>query len=191
MKRAYLIAGVGVLLVVVVGVWVTFSPGPKLVPETTQTYVEPVAEAPQAVEKLSGQDTLLRLLGLGKTLECSFQFKDDVHKSEGTGFFDGSKMRVDTMYTATSGDIFTSNMISDGQTLYVWSDTETGKFALKMPATTSRANSEADSDTSLDPNTTVWYTCQPWSVDGSVFEPPSEITFMDMTSLMEGIPSGL
>ncbi len=186
MKTGYIVVGVGLVVVVGVVGWLMLSGGSAPVAESTQTYLETPTEIPPVAEQLTGQDTLMNLLGLGKTLECSFQFKDDGNQSEGTGFFEGNKMRVDMMYTATSSEVFTSNMINDGATMYLWSDTEEGKFAMKMSATPDAASGQASPpDVPLDAATKVWYTCKPWNVDGSVFEAPQDVTFMDMSSMQQ------
>ncbi len=153
---------------------------PPAVPEiVTQTFIETPPDEVRVSDIISGQDTLGVLQGLGKTLECSFQFKDAIPESEGTGFFNGGKMRVDSMYTASSGEQFTSHMISDGVNQYVWSRTENGQSALPLPATqaSSTIDTDMESTTALNQNTPVWYICKPWNIDGSVFIPPQSIIF--------------
>ncbi len=142
-------------------------------------------------DSISGRSSFTDLLALGKTMECSFLIDQDGIAGEGTGFFDGKKMRVDTMYTATSADVVTSNMISDGSILYLW-NTEAGEtvaFKMAVPAegSTSSVSDLGTSTTQVNPQASVPYTCKPWKVDGSVFVPPPTIQFMDVATMMDGL----
>lgn len=184
MKHAYIGIALGVLLIVGGTVWLLLPRQPQVPVVTTQTYTEVPTGIVEAEDLVSGQGTLMSLLNLGTTLECTFQFKDNARVSEGTGFFYDSKMRVDSMYTASSGEQFTANLIQNGSTTYVWSNTEVGQFAVKFPTNTP-VSAVANE---LNQETVVWYTCNPWQVDGSVFEPPRDVTFSDLDAIEVGLP---
>ncbi len=194
MKNIGIVAAIIVVLVggISVGVW-KMKQG--LVPETTgpvPAVTSPVADAPVASDHVTGQDSLQSLLTLGKTLECSFRTEDEKAPAEGTAFFDNGKLRVDTMFTGASSSVETANMIMAEGTMYTWSKTAEGSFAIKMPLSvipkTDTARKPAKS-VSLDNK--VQYDCKPWHVDGSVFVPPADITFMDMGEMMKGIPASM
>jgi hypothetical protein len=188
MKHAYIGIAVGVLLIVGGTVWLLLPHQPQVPVVTTQTYTEVPTGIVEAEDLVSGQGTLASLLGLEKTLECTFQFKDDVNRSEGTGFFDADRMRIDSVYTASSGKQFTANLITNGTTTYLWSNTEAGEFAIKSPASQGELDSETlPVATNLSTASVVWYACKSWQVDGSVFEPPQGVTFMDTDALKPGV----
>jgi hypothetical protein len=194
MKKIGIVVAIVVLLVggVSFGVW-KMKQG--LVPETTgpvPAVASPTTDTPVVSDHMTGQDSLQSLLALGKTLECSFRTSDEKMPAEGTAFFDNGKLRVDTMYTGASSSVETANMIVSDGTMYTWSKTTQGSFALKMPLSaipTAGATKKPEKSVSLENK--VQYDCKPWHVDGSVFVPPSDITFMDMGAMMKGIPAGV
>ena len=187
MKSTYLVAGVSVVAVIGIVAWLTSGSNLVSVTDLVETPEENLATT--STDTLSGKNSFIHLMSLGRTLECSFQFKDTATSSEGTGFFDGQKMRIDSMYRGTDGTTYTSNMIIDGTDMYVWATTEAGTFAMKMPVPVAdstlatKPNSEQ-----LNPQDSVNYNCKSWKVDGSVFVPPSGLTFMNMADMMKGIP---
>jgi hypothetical protein len=194
MKKIAIVFGVVALLVggVGVGVWrirqgvtpETTGPVPAVVsPEETDTAVS---------DHVTGQDSFKSLLALGKTLECTFRTNDEKMPAEGTAFFNKGKLRVDTMYTGASSSVETANMIISDDTMYTWSKTSAGSFAIKMPLSAipvSPTNTQPEKSVSLESK--VQYDCKPWQVDGSVFVPPTDITFMDMGEMMKGLPAGM
>jgi hypothetical protein len=195
MKTAYIIAGVGVVAVVGIVAFMTMDSANQAVTEDgSQTYTDESATlAPVATpETLTGQDTFANLFKLGRTLECSFTFKDQGITSEGTGFFDGKQMRVDSMYMGDGRATYMSSMISDGTIMYLWSKTEAGSFAMKMAVppegVTSNTAPVDQSKGGLNPQSKVTYNCKSWKVDGSVFVPPTDIKFMNMDDMMNGMP---
>lgn len=195
MKTSYIVAAVGVVVVIGIAVWVTIDRGTTTVvtPES-QTYTDESAKIAPVAESdtLTGQDTFANLFKLGRTLECSFTFKDQGITSEGTGFFDGKQMRVDSMYMGDGRATYMSSMISDGTTVYLWSKTEAGSFAMKMAVlpegVTSNTAPADQSKGGLNPQSKVTYNCKSWKVDGSVFVPPADIKFMNMDDMMNGMP---
>ena len=139
----------------------------------------------------SGTGRLMELFQQGKSMECTFTYHDEDGSGEGTGFFDGERMRVSAMYEQ-EGMRFVSNIISDDTMMYVWGESPQGDFALKM-AVTEEDMMDIDDDledaTVLDEE--VEYDCREWSVDRSVFNPPANIQFMDMGAMMEGMMQGI
>ena len=171
-----------------------------LVPETDVNVlntpaVDEISAVPEEPETLTGSDTFANLFKLGRTLECTFTFKDDEIATAGTGFFEGTNMRVDSMYVGDDKTTYTSNMISDGAMMYLWSKTADGDMAVKMAVpkdgVTSNTEPVDQSRGGLNPQSKVTYDCKPWIVDGSVFVPPADLDFMDMTAMqnkMMGAP---
>ena len=165
-----------------------------MVPETTgvvPAVVSSTSSDPVVSDHLTGQDSLKNLLALGKTLECSFRTSDDGITTEGSAFFDSGKLRVDTMYTGASSSIDTSSLIISGDTMYTWSKTDAGEFAIKMPTAAVPATSAGTRKGEVSLQNNVQYDCKPWRVDGSVFVPPADLTFMDMSAMMKGMPAGM
>jgi hypothetical protein len=91
-----------------------------------------------------------------------------------------------------------SNMVSDGTYMYTWgTDKKVPGMKIKIdeaaPNTDDKNNpaSKVDLDKKMDLN------CNPWTLDESKFKIPTDVTFTDISSMMEnlknikGIPSGV
>jgi hypothetical protein len=195
---------IGVLLLVALGSWWAFSRGtatnnaesPAVTSNETDLTTNDASPVPDIV---SGKGSLLSLLGKGVSQECSFVVRVDDVLQEGTAFYDGGNARVDTLVSG-AGTVtpIASYMIMDANTkmMYMWGSAE-GDQGIKMmlPESTDEVAGESPvADTTNNPGVTpdmdVDYTCKPWRVDGSVFVPPSDVEFMDMSEMqrmMEGM----
>lgn len=159
--------------------------------------------SPETINKtdsdtLTGVGSFAALLGLGQNITCDYSFSDEVGAGTGTGYFAGERMRVDSTMTTNDG-VFDSHMINDGDFIYTWTSTSEGDFAVKIPIPEESADvddsdySYMDGDESgqFDVDQQVEYDCDRWSVDGSVFVPPVDIEFMDMSAMMQGMFDGM
>ncbi len=145
------------------------------------------AIVPGTTSESGGMKSLKDLLSSGAAQKCTFSQTSDSGTSEGTTYVSGGKVRGD-FTTTSSGKTMTSHMISDGKTSYIWTEGE--KTGFKMTATDASpstvqkdsadnpVNSQADLDQKAD------YKCSSWIVDGSVFTPPSNVTFTDFSQML-------
>lgn len=173
------------------GVWTMRQ---AVAPETTGVVPVVTSTPPTndevASDHVTGNDSLQSILTLGKTLECSFKTDDEKMPTEGSAFFDNGKLRVDTMYTGASSSVDTSSLIIANDTMYTWAKTKVGSFAMKLPLSAVPKNPTTHRDGQVSLQNKVQYNCKPWHVDGSVFVPPTTITFMYAGAMMKGIPVG-
>lgn len=150
-------------------------------------------------EDLSGFGSFASLLGLGRDISCEYSYTDDDgNAGSGEGYFSGNLMRVDSVLTDTDGTVYTSHMINDGTTMYTWTETTDGTFAVMMPAAEFEEDpsdymyeSETETTGEVSVEQEVEYDCEGWSVDASVFVPPSDVEFTDMAAMMESMMQGL
>ncbi len=139
----------------------------------------------------SGMGRLLELYEHGVPMECRYTFEDADGTGEGTGFFDGDQMRISAQYQE-NGSVLVSNIINDGEMMYIWGDSPEGQFAIQMEASEEdMMDMEEEIDEAVAMNQEVEYDCHQWTVDPSVFNPPSDVQFMDMTQMMEGMMQGM
>jgi hypothetical protein len=208
MKRNIIIGGVLILLVIGVGGYMATkvtkdaltteerSPNLETAPENATT---PTPED----ETTTGKGSLLGLLALGRSQECTFVVRTDGMVQEGTAFYDGDNARVDTLIKGAATEDIASYMIMDkrSSTMYIWGSAQ-GDQGIKMTLpsegdTTTVPMNNPQTPTSVPtvtPDMGVDYTCKPWRVDGSVFVPPATIEFMDMSELqkmMEGMSGAI
>jgi hypothetical protein len=197
MKTNIIIGVVVLLIVIIVGWYITGSVTAPATVEEGDTKEAMVADEAGTEDMVSGKGSLLGLLALGKSQECTFVVRTNGMVQEGTAFYEGGNARVDTLIKgAGTGDI-ASYMImqKDSNTMYMWGSAQ-GNQGIKMTLPTETTpTSMNDSQTLTDapavtPDMDVDYNCKPWRADRSVFVPPTDIEFMDMSEMqkmMEGM----
>jgi hypothetical protein len=148
-------------------------------------------------ETMKGKNSIMSLFKLGKSMECTFAFSSDGMRGEGTGFFADGNARVDSLYTGTGSAPTASYMISDAsnKVMYTWTLDDGVAQGVKMAIpdevpsgdvdTESKPSPMPSQEAGVTPETDVEYNCKPWTVDSSVFVPPSDVEFMDMTSMQQ------
>lgn len=146
---------------------------------------------------MSGSETVsanfAQLMALGKNYTCTFDSTDEDAGSRTSG----------TVYVAESGDklngVFTMHsetetekqmyVIRDGEYNYMWSSDMEQGYKVKINPEDDQLfagqTDDSDESTSFDENQQVDFHCRPWSVDNSMFVPPSTVQFMDMSAHMQ------
>lgn len=141
-------------------------------PTTKSTATTPAPTTQSA--RVVGVSSLSYLIGLKQDLVCSISTTSTVPRRTGTVYVSGGQMRANLSSTV-SGQTFKSHMINDGKYLYVWMDS--GTNGTKLLSSSSVAGSVVASRGGIDPTANVNFACNPWTVDSSVFTPPTDITF--------------
>lgn len=157
-------------------------PGGEII-EAEQIPNEPIA--------LMGKDSLTALMERGENLECTISYDSgDISGGmvEGTYFTSRGRIRGDFL-TPEAGAGSVSSMILRDKTLYTWTEIEGEKFGMKVALSTLEEqksesdNLEAKEVVPLDAE--VNYDCKEWkNLDGSVFEPPTDVIFRDFSDIM-------
>lgn len=190
-----LLVGIAVVLVVGVGGWWSFGKHAAEAPsELMQSQKDGVSvDQMNGVDMaestgLSGSGTLKSLMSMGKNITCDLTFADPAANGGtvgGTIKIAGERMRGDFEVQQT-GMAYASYIIHDGEYIYTWSDSEVGSFALKLPAEDGQNNDDTNQVAQpMDLGNEINYECRPWSVDATVFVPPSEINFMSIEEMFQ------
>lgn len=132
-----------------------------------------------STSQASSSGTMKDLIARGSS-QC--QVTDPSNGSSGTVYVGGGKMRGDFTSQTSSGTTITSHMISDGQTVYVWSSAM--PQGIKMAVSASSQTSASGTQNPYNEN--VNYTCSAWSVNSSEFALPAGVTFEDMSAMIQG-----
>ncbi len=119
--------------------------------------------------------------------KCTFSesIEGDNAASSGTVYVASGKMRGD-FESLVAGKSEKSHMIVVDNTSHVWSDSMSQGFKMSL---TEIEKPTAGKQNQIDINKEVAYSCSAWSVDASLFVPPSNITFSDMNAMMKDIPA--
>lgn len=149
----------------------TAAPQQTKAPIVTKTAVPTKSGTAKTVPaKVSGYQSLAYLASLKEPLVCSIQSNEP--NRLGTAYVADGRLRADVR--TYSGGAITS-MISDGSSLYVWKSGATK--GLQLPSALSVAGSAVATQGGLDPATDVSFSCNTWTIDPSVFSPPTAVSF--------------
>lgn len=147
-------------------------------------------------DSLSGAGSFASLMGLGRNLTCDFTDVSEETNGAvaGTVYIAGEKLRGD-FEMEQAGVVYESHMIHDDSTIYTWTESDQGMVAMKFSKpedeTTIGSDSSESAGESFSMDESVDYDCRPWSVDQSVFVPPSNIEFTDFDVFMQNAMQGL
>jgi hypothetical protein len=185
------ILGIIALLLVVYGYYIIFSPSSdtsKMVLEHSNVeVVGAVDNEIVVVEPRKGTGTLESLRVLNEDLECTISHTNNqVTEVEGTYFVSDGNMRGDFLTESPDllGKILSSMIVKD-TTMYTWSEIEGKVYGVKMDLTTTDAEA-AETKQPFSLNDDVKYDCKNWkNVDRTVFAPPNDVLFQDMSDLMK------
>ncbi len=190
MNTKILIGGF-IALVIAIGVFFLLT-GKANAPEDGLKEATDSSTAATTEQTQIGSGSLRTLFGSGKNLSCSVSYKpvdaDSTDAYNGTIYVSGNKMRMEFTTTA-DGLSMKSNIIQDGTNGYMWGSSPQGTMAIKFTVDPAQADVQKQQQFNLDQN--VDYDCKNWSVDSSMFVPPSDIQFMDMSEMMnQAMPRG-
>lgn len=191
-KSSKVIIGVLLLLVVIVLLMIYSKNSDK------SAITQELEKSPELAEKLTEDErfkgTFLQLLALGKNYMCSFDSTDaEGNTTNGKVYVaaKGDMLRGDFTYSPKVGDSFKSNVIRDGKYNYIWSSLDTKGFKVLIDKENDTLFGTTSKETSKEGNikddTDVDFNCKKWSIDNSLFVPPTTIEFIDFSEQMKGI----
>lgn len=154
---------------------------------TTETVTTEDDVTPPETTTMEGTASMRELIARDEAMTCTFSFAStDGVSGDGTGYFAGDeRMRMESTVTQ-DGETYEVDYIINDDTMYMWGNTAQGTFGMQMTLTESdAAASESDIPVGVDDDIT--YSCSSWSVDESLFEIPTEVEFMDMSTMMQGM----
>jgi hypothetical protein len=196
MNNKLVIGGVVAVLIILAGFFLLTSkataPENGIKADVQRKTVTEGAFAPTNNQTETGSGSFRTLLSLGKNLSCTVSYtstdSDNAGTYNGTVYVAGQKMRME-FTTSVEGIAMKSNVINDGTEGYMWGTGPQGSMAIKFKADPSQTETQKQNEFSLDQN--VNYNCKNWSVDESLFVPPADIEFLDMSDMMKQVmPQG-
>lgn len=126
------------------------------------------------------------LMGMTSAARCTVSTTANGVESMGTVYVANGSMRGDFSSTV-NGRAVDSHIIADATTVYTWS---TGlPQGVKTPRDLATGQTSGNSTETFNPNAELNYSCGAWTADASMFVPPTDITFLDISAMMQvGIP---
>ena len=175
MNTKIVIAIVVAVLVVGAGAWYAMT---NKASTTIPTPVAPIAGGPDASAPTTGSGSIADLWGKTGTLECEISSTDTSAPFSGKVYVSGGKIRSDVVATIVSmgNKAVNSHTIRADGFVYTWTDLMPQGVKIAENATPTAQSPGASGGPAT--SSKVSYTCKPWTVDVSLFAPPSNITFM-------------
>ena len=132
------------------------------------------------------QQSLHELISSGLTQTCTFSIAGTATSSSMTGtiYTASENMYGDFAKTSAAGQVTTAHMIVISGEDYLWSDA-LGK-GIKMPWSSANSTALANKYGNIDMEQPATYSCASWTPDQSKFIPPTDIQFIDVSTLMRG-----
>jgi len=144
---------------------------------------------PVSAKTLKG--TLTELMLKGKSLKCTYAVKIDKKTIKGTIYTANKKFRSEFKLPYLNEKNSTAYTLSDGKNIYMWSSAE--KIGTKMNLKKMEAlgkNQSGDQQaqqTAAEMQKKYQYNCTSWSAKKNFFQVPKNVTFTDLSAMMEGL----
>ena len=148
----------------------------------------------QMTQMTTQKKSLSDFFSMTGSLKCTFSDKTD--NSSGTVYAAVGKMRGD-FQSADNGKTTQTHMVNDGSFVYMWTDGQKSGYKMSLASikneATKTTNTTSGSTTDQSPaqqgvnmQKQSDYSCGPWAADKSLFTVPTDVTFTDYTSMMQG-----
>lgn len=186
MKKLPLIIGVIILLIAASGGYYYMTQQASTSSDKDTPEVSTTTE-----KEVSGMMSLKDIMALGRSQKCTFEYSNaETGTTTGTSYISGKNVRTDFTITNPESPMIEGGMIMVDSTMYTWTNQE--KKGVKMTITESMEESveEEMKDTEwnkeyMSPDEELDYNCSGWNEDHSVFAPPADIEFMDLSEQMK------
>ncbi len=171
-----IIAAVIVVILILAGAFYVLGKSKKA---QTETPAGQATEAPSSEQ--SG--TIKSLLSMGKDVACDVSYTVEQNETSGKVYVSGKKMSADFSIKTSDGKTMDNHMIQDETYIYSWSSAFPQGTKMKVEATASPAVAPSGQPASMNVDQQVQYKCSPWGVDASKFTPPTNVQFMDLSTI--------
>lgn len=141
-------------------------------------------ESNNGAEKSSVAGTLADIFKLGQNVTCTYSSPD----GSGTVYLSGERFRADF----STPDGTTGSVIRDNDYTYVWNSGTPDGFKMKNSSESFEGDIEENETAKqmFNPEQNVNYECNPWTVDSSIFQPPTDRQFVNLEAQMEELKQG-
>lgn len=145
----------------------------------------PTPETSETTNSFSG--TLLDLLAMGQDKVCTFDNTDETGiRTEGTVYLASGGDRLSSEFTVHQTDgSFDGSIVRDGEYTYIWTTLQEQGVKIEItPESESIFGEWAEGEhntTGMSDDTEIDFNCSDWQVDNSMFVPPSDVEFVDIS----------
>lgn len=179
-KQAPIIIAVVAVILVAAGAYLALGKKSQT-PETPSTTT---ATEQKSEDSGSIKGSIKSLLSRGKNVSCTVKYPMRESSYEGKVYVSANKMRGN-FSTTVEGKQMENHMISDGMFMYSWTSGTPQGVKFKIEETQAQASPVAGQSEQVDIDKEVDMDCSSWSVDNSMFTPPSDVKFSDFSQMMK------
>ena len=178
-KTLVIVAVIVILALLGGAAYLSLSKSSKNQKETAKVTPAPTTSATSA-----NNTTLAGLLALGQNLRCSFNTNETSTETstQGTFYVSNGNVRGDFVVKSADGKENQMSMIRNGDESYIWGPSLPTGIKMKLSLDQFTKNQQASQFANVNQKTN--YNCIPWNVDASLFIPPANVTFTDVTSMI-------
>ncbi len=180
-KTLLMIGAGGLILLIILGGAGFFFLNKNKSKSTSEVQVTQMV-TPQTETVMESGQSFKDLMKLSTNQQCTFT--DTSTQNSGTVYGGSGKVRGD-FSSVVNGTSLASHVISDGKTVYVWTDGQPQGF--KMTLTEMETLPQDTTSKSVDLDKKVDYSCNAWITDNSKFQVPTTVKFSDMSKMMKDV----
>lgn len=180
MKNKTLLAGIAAAAIILLGAGgiFLFSKNQK-----TPTPNSTVSTEKVNPDKNSIEGSIKEIFEATGNKKCEYNVDDEESKSTGVFYVSGTKVSGE-INTTKDEETEQTNIIKDGDMLYVWGDSL--DEGLKMKVQTEDLSKQFGTAQKIfNPDQKISYKCSNWTVDASKFTPPTNVKFTDFSSMFK------
>lgn len=133
------------------------------------------------------ETSLSALLEKSEPRKCTYSGEVKSGEYSGTAYFSSDKQMRNDYESTTNGKTRSGSMIITGDTQYFWNAETKKGFKTAIKADDSQQTNTEEND-SVDTNAKFTFKCSDWSVDDTMFTPPSDVNIQDLTQVMQNVP---
>lgn len=128
----------------------------------------------------SEQASIEELLTRNASLKCSYSVQDGASTNTGTAYFAGGKNMYGEFTNTTKDTTKKAYVIRNGDTQYVWQEDAKTGYRADVSAFTKQVQQQMSQQ--FDPAQKYKFSCIKWEKDDSLFTPPSNVKFTDISA---------
>jgi hypothetical protein len=179
-RQAIIAVVVAAIIILGAGAAFLYSQNKK----TAQPATTAAVTSPEPTKNLAAM-TLLDILNNKESAKCTFSYSGENGESSGTIYVAQQNARGN-FDVVVKGKKTTSNMIKSGDTIYFWGNEMPMGVKMNIPVEelASKMQDNEQLKSVIDPNQKIDYKCTAWTVDNSLFTPPTNIKFISMEGIV-------
>jgi hypothetical protein len=184
MNKGILFGGLAAIIVIGGGIYFYSQPN---TPASEPTGPGQVSDISDNSGENMAKNSIAALMLEGKPLECTFLIDDENANQTGIVYLANQRMRGEFSMRQGNGEEMNATVIHDGDYAYSWGDTPFGAIATKVKINQIDNSDSDDQVDTFDLDEELDLNCKSWNIDASMFVPPTNIEFEDLSASIQEI----